>query len=112
MSAIPLIIASLKSAPQWVEFQLLKPMGGVLARPSGSRGAADAAVPAEAAAADGESAGPSAAPAGRAAAGRAVTPAEHSNAADSAATTLRRARRVVRRVCGRMIRVLRSRREQ
>src|SRR2546430_14514474 len=28
MSAIPLTIASLKSARHWVEFQLLKPIGG------------------------------------------------------------------------------------
>ena len=40
MSAMPSTIVSLNSARQWVEFQLLKPIGGVRARPLPSRAAA------------------------------------------------------------------------
>src|SRR5215216_6305375 len=39
MSAMPLTIASLKSARHCVVFQLLKPIGGVRARPLGSANA-------------------------------------------------------------------------
>src|SRR5438105_3380012 len=42
MSAIPLTIASLKSGRHSVEFQLLKPIGGVRARPLASAFAAGA----------------------------------------------------------------------
>src|SRR5689334_6858648 len=42
MSAMPLTIASLNSARQAVVFQLLKPIGGVGARPSGRACAAGA----------------------------------------------------------------------
>src|SRR5579859_4873790 len=42
MSAIDLTIASLNPAPHWVEFQLLKPIGGVRAKPLASALAGDA----------------------------------------------------------------------
>ncbi len=73
---MPLTMDALKSARQWVEFQLLKPIGGVRASPSARAGAA------------GVSAG-----AARAGAAR---PAAHSRPAVSAPATLRRVVRVVR----------------
>lgn len=69
---MPSTMAASKSARQCVEFQLLKPIGGVCASPSASAG--DSAVPSATAGA--------------------ARPAEHSRAAASAPTTLRRVVRV------------------